>query len=306
MSISSIRPLLYLTLAVAGCSEYAIVSKDAPPDPLAAEECAELCNAAPSETALGCDVDCRVDAGRDHHGEVGAVILSMSYDSQGAVSCDLVVTCPDPTECQLLYQTCLADSTDAESCAWIAEMCLLVDVCQPTLDQCYINADQWRDECEARGDDDCQLTWHADRHTCDCSFDDCTNVESPECAATAQALIAPPPQQTGPSRWRVSRRAIDAEVGRLNRLQAQTLAWPSANGARTQWRGVRLGRVDAGTALHAVGLRSNDLLRRVNGLSVTAVFRDVSTLNQLRQASTLLLEIERQGTARTLRYDLVP
>lgn len=123
--------------------------------------------------------------------------------------------------------------------------------------------------------------------------------------------VLPPPaiplahiQQTGPNAYSIKRSAID--IYGSNAAWAQSLAQTEQVTQGGQIVGWRLHAIATGSPLFRAGLRSGDIIRRVNDIAVTtpAVVRQLA-MNLLDDPSATV-RIQRNGVQRTITYTVVP
>ena len=110
-------------------------------------------------------------------------------------------------------------------------------------------------------------------------------------------------KQTGPNQFQIKRWVVDAYTSRIEWiLGLANTEMVTQGGEIIGWR---LSGIEPGSPLHRAGLRSNDLLRRVNGTLVTTPKVVEALFGAFVDASALTLKIRRNGVPRTLQYDIV-
>lgn len=305
---------LFLTAVLAGCpSDYKLDDADDPLPVLTLDECATTGDQHVTElAALGCTVTWGVDIAEDVSGNVNAVGFGIGILAEGewdgGGSCDLTIECP-VTPCLSEFIVCVEEYGDTEFCSDEVAECDLREFCQADKDDCDEEAADVLDRCLLVDDiERCtdlynEMTWQ-----CYCIYDLCTDDEWDDACEEDESAPAlpPPPVQLAPTTWRVTRRLIDAELGRLSDLDVQTPLWPVYNPATSSWRGARLGFVHKDSTLFALGLRKGDLLRTANGIVITNALVQPAILLPLRNANQVRLVIERAGTSKELLYKIVP
>jgi hypothetical protein len=301
MTSSTFTFAVVTLFTVAGCpTEYRIL--DLPKGDTTLEDCTELCAAA---IDAGCTrIECDIDAAADVTLSADMVVFHLDGGSDGGGGCELVAECPAASPCVLAYAECLAAAGDLELCAEQYELCEREAGCAVTLGECNTAAEEQRDWCNASTPDaDCELDYLTAVADCQCIFDDCLTDETLDCAPVAAALISPP-IQTGPTAWTVSRGFLDHQVGRLAALWVETRVWPVPAADDQSWRGLRLGSIAPGDALFAVGLRTGDVIRTVEGVRVLDAIES-PRLPALRDAPQVRIGVERAGVVRKHTYQLV-
>lgn len=290
----------------AGCPDMDAYNKGtstAPPPPADFDHCAQLCADAIME---GCDVkDCSVDAARDWGGELGVTIFTLAVDSDGGGSCDLVTDC-SVSECTDLFQRCIDDGKTDCQAQWV--ICNSATTCGTELTGCDEQADDNLDWCHAHTpDEDCDGTWQSDRAMCQCYYDDCLTIGPMDCSDAGDLdRRAPPPAQTGPYAFTITRRLIDQQLARVTALEAETQPWAVPDATNTHWRGIRLPSIDPGQPLFAAGLRRDDVIRTVNGTPVIEAMRHPAQLLALRTAANIVVGVERAGVVHPFTYHVIP
>lgn len=122
--------------------------------------------------------------------------------------------------------------------------------------------------------------------------------------------LPPPPippahiQQTGANAWSIKSSAIQPYVD--NPAWISTLAQTRQVTQDGEILGWRLLGITTGSPLYRAGLRSGDLVKRVNNVAVTtpAVVRQIAA--SLVGAASFTMRIQRAGATRTITYSIVP
>jgi len=288
------------------------------------DNCNELCAEAQANLAPdGCYVDCDIGIAADYDGQANLLFfnladIALGVDVDGGGTCDLVVGCGGEADCLAALDKAMKDSSgDTAEAMKAYDDCVITaqeGVCGRQFDDCTDMGPQVYQDCLDAGSDvaycDCLMQAHND--SCLCEYDACVvQDEDPECLPPEEACDDPearimPPVQTGPGRFTVSRRFIDQQMARGQALAIETGVWPVRDVVTKEWRGVRLREVDGSNVLHQIGLRSDDILLRANGLSVLKAYTQPAALLQLRSAAQIQLVLERNGQNRQLVYTLVP
>ena len=106
------------------------------------------------------------------------------------------------------------------------------------------------------------------------------------------------------STWRVKRDLVDHYTGHLR--EAATLAdtyWQ--RGKEGEIVGFRVKRIRCGNDLYQMGFRGNDVVRSVNGETVTSIPQAIKAYRKLRNDKKLTVVIRRNKQEMTLNYVLV-
>lgn len=117
-----------------------------------------------------------------------------------------------------------------------------------------------------------------------------------------------PPQALvsgGQGEFMVKQWVVDAYSGNVDWMLglAQTERKTNAAGATTGWR---LHGIDSGSPLFRAGLRSGDVLRKVNGIQIGSPEAIDALVASLAGAKDLTLKYTRSGVIRTHHYSIVP
>lgn len=102
--------------------------------------------------------------------------------------------------------------------------------------------------------------------------------------------------------WRVSRELVLEHLTDIAALSRQARVKPYI--VQGEQRGFRLTRLQRGSLLHKIGLQNGDVLQKVNGLNITSPEEALRGFTQLRNESTVRLELLRRNQSTTLTYEL--
>ena len=116
----------------------------------------------------------------------------------------------------------------------------------------------------------------------------------------ATAAIVPRP--SAPQRRILDRREIDAALADPTRLLTQAQAVPYLTDGKVD--GFRLDSVMPLGFFDKIGLRSNDLLQRINGVELRDPGTLLSLFQQLRNERTIRVDIVRNAQRQTLTYEI--
>ncbi len=108
--------------------------------------------------------------------------------------------------------------------------------------------------------------------------------------------------QTAPHRYLVDRRAFECLW--TSRLASMSLRIaPARRDGKTV--GLLIAGVADGSALHYLGIHRGDLLRRINGVDLSAPERCLTAYTKVRASDIIVVEIERGGRTLQLVYQVV-
>jgi len=103
-------------------------------------------------------------------------------------------------------------------------------------------------------------------------------------------------------KYEVDRAMIEEELNDLSELGRQARIVP--NYRNGQYQGFKLIGVRPGSLYRALGIRSGDIIQRVNGQEINSPNKAIQLFEELRSQRNIALDIERRGQKRTLQYDM--
>lgn len=103
-------------------------------------------------------------------------------------------------------------------------------------------------------------------------------------------------------KYEVDRSMIEEELNDLSELGRQARIVP--NYRNGQYQGFKLIGVRPGSLYRALGIRSGDIIQRVNGQEINSPNKAIQLFEELRSQRNIALDIERRGQKRTLQYDM--
>ncbi|MGA6828449.1 type II secretion system protein N [Nitrospira sp. NS4] len=118
-------------------------------------------------------------------------------------------------------------------------------------------------------------------------------------ASVVPLAVAPP---TGPHRRTLDRREIDAALADTTRLLTQAQAVPYLTDGKLD--GFRLYSVMPLGFFDKIGLQTNDVLQRINGVELRDPGMLLSLFQQLRRERTIRVDLVRNTHRQTLTYDI--
>lgn len=120
--------------------------------------------------------------------------------------------------------------------------------------------------------------------------------------APGAATSTPIPHPSAPQRRILDRREIDAALADTTRLLTQAQAVPYLTDGKLD--GFRLYSVMPLGFFDKIGLQSNDLLQRINGVEIRDPGMLLSLFQQLRNERTVRVDIVRNAQRQTLAYEI--
>jgi type II secretion system protein C len=122
-----------------------------------------------------------------------------------------------------------------------------------------------------------------------------------------------PPPAPGPSkgeqvkrlsanRFLVNREDVTAAVGNINQFMTQARLRPYFEKGKPS--GYSVSEIVPGSLMEKLGLKNNDIIKKVNGMLVTRPEEVMQAYGQLQRDSNIEVEVERGGRAEVLRYEI--
>jgi type II secretion system protein C len=122
-----------------------------------------------------------------------------------------------------------------------------------------------------------------------------------------------PPPAAGPSkgeqvkrlsanRFLVNREDVTAAVGNINQFMTQARLRPYSEKGKPS--GYSVSEIVPGSLMEKLGLKNNDIIKKVNGMLVTRPEEVMQAYGQLQRDSNIEVEVERGGRAEVLRYEI--
>jgi len=124
----------------------------------------------------------------------------------------------------------------------------------------------------------------------------------PEEPAYSASAPPPPPMLTPPARRVLDRREVVAALGDPTRLMTHAQAVPYLTDGKLD--GFRLYNVVPAGFYDKIGLRTNDLIQRINGTEIRDPGMLLSLLQQLRDERTVRIDMVRNTQRQTLTYEI--
>jgi type II secretion system protein C len=104
------------------------------------------------------------------------------------------------------------------------------------------------------------------------------------------------------NRFLVNREDVSAAVGNINQFMTQARLKPHFEMGKPS--GYSVSEVAPGSLMEKLGLKNNDIIKKVNGMLVTRPEEVMQAYAQLQRDSNIEVEIERGGRAEVLRYEI--
>ncbi len=104
------------------------------------------------------------------------------------------------------------------------------------------------------------------------------------------------------NRFLLNREDVSAAFGNVNQLMTQARFRP--NFAMGRPNGFSISEIQPGSLMEKIGLQNNDLLKKVNGQMINKPEDVFQVYSQLQKDSSIEIEIERNGQAEVLQYEI--
>ena len=100
----------------------------------------------------------------------------------------------------------------------------------------------------------------------------------------------------------VDRRMLEEQLSDLSQLGREARVVPNYRDG--QYQGFKLIGVRPGSMYRALGIRSGDIIQRVNGEDISSPNKAIQLFEKLRTQNQIEIDIERRGQQRTLSYSI--
>ncbi len=107
-------------------------------------------------------------------------------------------------------------------------------------------------------------------------------------------------KKTGPYDYQIDRSMLDEQLKDLTELGSQARVVPNYRNGK--YEGFKLVGVRPGSLYRAIGIRSGDVIKAVNGKPIDSPNKALDLFEQLKNSSAIGLDIERRGQPKTLNY----
>ena len=108
--------------------------------------------------------------------------------------------------------------------------------------------------------------------------------------------------KVGEWEYKIDRGMLENELSDLTRLGMQARVVPNYIGGKYQ--GFKLVGVRPNSLYRAIGVRSGDVIKRVNGMEIDSPNKALQLFEKLRTSRRISLDITRNGVNRTLYYKI--
>ena len=129
-------------------------------------------------------------------------------------------------------------------------------------------------------------------------------------AAPPSNAEAPPPPKREPGEVKkisegdyvIDRSEVQNQLGDYNQIMTQVSIGPNFVDGKPD--GLRLFNVKPGSFWDKAGMKTGDVIRRVNDLDLSSVDNAMKAFDEMRKQEEVLMEISRGGTSQSLHWDI--
>jgi len=126
--------------------------------------------------------------------------------------------------------------------------------------------------------------------------------KKPGGAKDARASIREGVRKVGTNEYEIDRTMLEDQLQDLNKLGSQARIIPHYKDGRAD--GFKLVGIRPGSLYTYLGVRSGDVIRRVNGDEINSPSKALSLYEQLRSAARVTVDIERRGKPMSLNFNI--
>lgn len=104
------------------------------------------------------------------------------------------------------------------------------------------------------------------------------------------------------SEYEVSRAMLDEQLQDLSQLGMEARIVPNYRNGK--YEGFKLVGVRPNSLYRALGIRSGDIVKRINGVEINSPNKAIQLFEQFKSASSIQMDTERRGKAKTFTYNI--
>jgi len=109
-------------------------------------------------------------------------------------------------------------------------------------------------------------------------------------------------KKTGPEEYEIDRGMLEEQLQDLSKLSSQARIIPHYKDGKSD--GFKLVGIRPGSIYSHIGIRSGDVLKRVNGESLDNPSKALALYEKLRSTSNVTVDVERRGSNVTMTYNI--
>lgn len=106
----------------------------------------------------------------------------------------------------------------------------------------------------------------------------------------------------GQGKWLVDKRALDSALADSNKVMGDARFYPYREGGKV--KGFLISQVRSSGVFYGMGIRSGDIILRVNNYAIDAPEKAMSLIKGLKGETDVKLDILRRGKAQTFKYEI--
>ena len=127
-------------------------------------------------------------------------------------------------------------------------------------------------------------------------------VDSADDADSTDEAFDPNVEDLGDNHYKIPKGTLDNSMSNLSQLVTQIRAVPNIQDGKTN--GFALSEIEPGSVFDEMGLEEGDVIRSVNGQSITDPAQAMGMMGALSNQSHLIVQVFRDGKPITLVYQI--
>ena len=125
---------------------------------------------------------------------------------------------------------------------------------------------------------------------------------APKSAAKPKRKYTDGVTKVSDTEYEVSRAMLDEQLQDLSQLGMEARIVPNYRNGK--YEGFKLVGVRPNSLYRALGIRSGDIVKRINGVEINSPNKAIQLFEQFRTASSIQLDTERRGKAKAFTYNI--
>ncbi len=111
-------------------------------------------------------------------------------------------------------------------------------------------------------------------------------------------------KQTGPFDYRLDRGMLNEQLQDLAKLGREARVIPNYDKESGTYKGFKLIGVRPNSLYRAIGIRSGDVIKQINGEELNSPGKALELFTKLQTSSSIMLDIDRRGKSQTMNYTI--
>ncbi len=128
--------------------------------------------------------------------------------------------------------------------------------------------------------------------------------EAKQPAAAPASKYAEGIKQTGPFDYRIDRGMLNEQLQDLAKLGREARVIPNYDKDSGTYKGFKLIGVRPNSLYRAIGIRSGDVIKQINGEELNSPGKALELFTKLQTSSSIMLDIDRRGKSETMNYTI--